>query len=193
MPGNLKPTSTWPTPPPPLNPEQRTFARSQFAAARILDQCRTAGALRSETAARLAGNGFRQVSLLQGAGGVSKSILLPALCRALAAENIGTMAATAWTRVAAAPFRAPTLCSLLGIDLARFGHEPQHTEQQLGQIREKFATYFGNPRNLAVFVVDEISFVVPAALHWLDKTLRGILKEPEVPSGGVLVVVASDS
>ena len=76
---------------------------------------------------------------------MGKSILLQALCRALAAENLGTMAVTAWTGVAAAPFRAPTLCSLLGIDFARFGHEPQHTEQQLGKIREKFATYFGNP------------------------------------------------
>ena len=123
---------------------------------------------------------------------MGKSILLQALCCALAEENLGTMVMTAWTRVAAGLFRAPTLCSLLGIDFARLGHEPQHTEQQLGQIREKFATYFGNRKRLAVFVIDEISFVVPAALHWLDKTLRGILNEPDVPLGGVLVILAGD-
>ena len=76
---------------------------------------------------------------------MSKSILPQALCCALAEQNLGTMAVTAWTGVAAAPFRAPTLCSLLGIDFVRLGHEPHHTEQQLGKIQEKFATYFGNP------------------------------------------------
>ena len=34
--------------------------------------------------------------------------------------------------------------------------------------------------------------MVPAALHWLDKTLRGILNEPDVPFGGVLVILAGD-
>ena len=87
---------------------------------------------------------------------MGKSILLQALCRALAAENLGTMVVTAWTGVAAAPFRAPTLCTLLGINFARLGHKPHHTEQQLGQIREKFATYFGNPYNLVVFVINVV-------------------------------------
>ena len=185
-------TVTGTKPPPPLNPEQRKFARSHFAAAKIIAQVRTSGALRSETCTLLAENGLRQVSLLQGAGGVGKSVLLQALCCALSRENLGTMAVTAWTGVASAPFRAPTLCSLLGVDFARLGQEPQRTEQQWGRIRETFTTYFGDPNNLSIFVIDEISFVVPAVLHWVDKTLRSTLNQPDVLFGGVLVILAGD-
>ena len=67
------------------------------------------------------------------------------------------MAITAWTGVAAAPFRSPTLCSLLGIDFASLHREPHRTEQQLGAIRDTFALYFGEISELLTFVIDEAS------------------------------------
>jgi hypothetical protein len=102
------------------------------------------------------------------------------------------MATTAWTGVAAAPFRAPTLCSLLGVEFAKLHQEPQKTETQMGRIRTEYALYYGEPTELLVFVVDEVSFLAPAALHWLDMLLRWLVNQPSAPFGGVLIVLAGD-
>ena len=105
----------------------------------------------------------------------------------------GHLAITAWTGVASAPFRAPTLCSLLGIDFARLHQEPHKTEQQMGAVRTEYARYYGEPADLLdLFVIDEASFLEPAALHWLDILLRLLVGEPDVPCGGVLVILAGD-
>ena len=177
---------------PPLNPEQRTFARQLWEAMRILKNGRVAGEERAATLEKLRAAGLPQVFLLQGAGGVGKTVLLHALQNALHCEHFGTMALTAWTGVAAAPFRAPTLCSLLGIDFAHLRQEPRCTEQQIAVIRTEYAKYFGEPADLLIFVIDEVSFLDPAALHWVDMLLRAMLAEPEVPFGGVLILLAGD-
>ena len=179
-------------PPRPLNLEQRQFGRDQFKAQRILATGRAAGEDRGETLQKLVRDGLRQVSLLHGPGGAGKTVLLQAQERVLSRYKFGKMATTAWTGVAAAPFRAPTLCSLLGIEFAKLHQEPQKTEKQMGAIRTAYALYYGEPTELLVFVVDEVSFLDPAALHWLDMILRWLVNQPSVPFGGVLVQLAGD-
>ena len=181
-----------PLPPPPLNPEQRCFAREQLRAQRILAAGRTAGEDRGASLQKLFDEGLRQVSLLHGPGGSGKSVLLFAQERILTRYKLGTMATTAWTGVAATPFRAPTLCTLLGIEFAKLHQEPRKDEKQMGRIRTDFALYYGEPSDLLVFVVDEVSFLDPAALRWLDMLLRWLVNQPPVPFGGVLVQLAGD-
>jgi len=181
-----------PSSPPPLNPEQRAYARERCQAQRILAAGRAAGDSREATLEKLRAASLAQVSLLQGEGGVGKSVWLHALARNMKKYNWGHMAITAWTGVASAPFRAPTLCSLLGIDFARLHQEPHKSEEQMGAIRTEYARYFGEPSDLAVFVIDEASFLEPAALHWVDKLLRWLVGEPDVPFGGVLLILAGD-
>ena len=41
-----------------------------------------------------------------------------------------------------------------------------------------------------MFVVDEVSFLDPAALHWADILLRWLVNQPTVPIVGVLVILA---
>ena len=178
--------------PPPLNPEQRKFGREHFKAQRILAAGRAAGEERGETLQKLTRDGLRQVFLLHGPGGTGKTVLLQALECALKRCALGKMVTTAWTGVAAAPFRAPTLCSLLGIEFTKLHQEPQKTEKQMGAIRTDYATYYGEPTELLVFVVDEVSFLDPAALHWVDMLLRWLVNQPTVPFGGVLVILAGD-
>ena len=62
----------------------------------------------------------------------------------------------------------------------------------MGAIRTEYARYFGEPSDLAVFVIDQASFLEPAALHWVDKLLRWLVGEPDVPFGGVLLILAGD-
>ena len=179
-------------PPPPLNTEQRRFAREQFQAQSMLSRGRTSGEDVASTLQTLKRRGLAQVSLLQGAAGVGKTVLLRAQQTQLVNHGFGHMALTAWTGVAAAPFQAPTLCTLLGIEYLRLHQEPSKTEQQIGRIRSQYALYYGEPAELMVFVIDEVSFLDPAVLHWVDQLLRWLLDRPAVPFGGVLVQLAGD-
>ena len=104
------------SPPPPLNPSQRVFAREHLAVQRFLASGRRRGEDPNTTLDDLRRQGLRQVHLLQGAGGVGKSVLLAAMDRVLTRLGLGAMAVTAWTGVASAPFGSTTLCDLLKIN-----------------------------------------------------------------------------
>ncbi|CAK0898089.1 unnamed protein product, partial [Prorocentrum cordatum] len=121
--------------------------------------------------ATLRQQGLRQVHLLQGAGGVGKSVLLKAMHAVLRRLHLGHMAITAWTGVASAPFGAPTLCSLLKIDFACLAEDRPVDADTLQLLRKDFADAMCDPADLLVFVVDEASFLVPAALHHIDLQL----------------------
>ncbi len=62
----------------------------------------------------------------------------------------------------------------------------------MGNIRAGFALYFGEPTDLLEFVIDEVSFIDSAALHWVDKLLRLLVNQPSVPFGGILLTLAGD-
>ena len=179
-------------PPPPLNPEQRAFARADLEAQQIIARGRAANEPADVTLARLEDAGLKQLALLQGAGGCGKSVLLAAQRRVIARQNLGTMAISAWTGVAAAPFTTPTLCSLLGIDFTRLNGNMDFSEKRLAALRAEFALLFGDPQHLIEFVVDEVSFLDPAVLHWIDIMLQRLTDRPGLPFGGVLVRLFGD-
>ena len=70
-------------PPPPLNLDQRAFARDHLRAQRLLVRARTSGASKLEALQLLKDANLRQIQLLQGAGGVGKSVLLKAMKQAM--------------------------------------------------------------------------------------------------------------
>ena len=179
-------------PHPPLNPEQRSFARADLKAQQIIARGRSTNEEADITLARLAEAGLKQIALLQGAGGRGKSVLLLAQRRVLARQILGTIAITAWTGVAAAPFITPTHCSLLAIDFTKLNVNVDFPEKKLLALRADFALFFGDPQHLLEFVVGEVSFLDPAALHHIDIQLQRLLNRPGVPFGGVLLRLYGD-
>ena len=60
---------------------------------------------------------------------------------------------------------------------------------RLEAARKKFKEECGgDAADCGGLVIDEVSFLDPAALYWVDKLLRWLLNEPNVPFGGVLIV-----
>eukprot|EP00973_Karenia_brevis_P012130 1645557-Karenia_brevis.AAC.1 len=49
-----------------------------------------------------------------------------------------------------------------------------------------------DPDRLLVFVIDEISFLVPEALEMINIQLQRLCGEIDVPFGGVLILLAGD-
>ena len=179
-------------PPPPLNPSQRAFAREHLALQRALAQGRQRGDTPAATLQQLQADGRRQLHLLQGAGGVGKSVLLAAMVRVMRRLGLGGMVITAWTGVASAPFGSPTLCSLLKINFTSMATEKPMTEESLNLWRARFAEMACDPAELLVFTIDETSFLVPEALHCVDVQLCRLRGVSDVPFGGVAVLLAGD-
>ena len=179
-------------PPPPLNPTQRQFAREHLAAQRRLTAGRRRGEDPNRTLEDLQQQGLSLVSLLQGAGGVGKSVLLAAMDRVLTKLGLGAMVVTAWTGVASAPFGTPTLCSLLKIDFCTMAQTKPITEEAMNVWRAKFAEAACDPEDLLVLTIDETSFLVPKVLYHVDVQLRRLRGRPDVPFGGVALILAGD-
>jgi len=177
---------------PPLNPSQRAFAREHLAVQRLLASGRRRGEDPSITLQAMRQQGLRQVHLLQGAGGVGKSVLLAAMDRVLTRLGLGAMAVTAWTGVASAPFGSPTLCSLLRINPTKMDKDQGITDEQLEIWRAAFTYAACDPAVLLVLTIDEISFLVPEGLHHVDVQLRRLRGLPDVPFGGVALILAGD-
>jgi len=179
-------------PPPPLNPEQRSFARDHLALSRQVAHGRLRGESQLATFETLQRLGLRPIRLLQGAGGVGKSVLLSAMDRNYRRLGLGAMVVTAWTGVASAPFGSPTLCSLLNISYTKLGEKLTPTAEQLELWRAEFEAAACNPNDLLVFTIDEVSLLLPEALHQVDMMLRYLRDLPDVPFGGVAIILAGD-
>ena len=179
-------------PPPPLNPPQRAFAREHLALQRALVAGRRGGEEPNATLQKLRDQGLRQIHLLQGAGGVGKSVLLAAMERVMRRLGLGTMVVTAWTGVASAPFGTPTLCSLLKINFSTMAADTPMTEEHLNIWRAAFTDAACDPGQLLVFTIDEASFLVPESLHHVDVQLRRLRGLADVPFGGVALLLAGD-
>jgi len=179
-------------PPPPLNSDQRAFARQHLRAQRLLARARRSGASKLEALQILKDANLCQIQQLQGAGGVGKSVLLKAMKRIMLEEGLGEMVVTAWTGVAAAPFGSPTLCTLLKIQFARMKHTEAMNEDAINAMVGAFRDSACAPDRLLVFVVDEMSFLVPEAIEMINIQLQRLCGELDVPFGGVLLLLAGD-
>ena len=87
---------------PPLNPQQREFARGHLEVQRVISNGRKLGENPELTISRLSGLSFGQVTYLQGAGGTGKTALLKQMKQVMADLKLGTMVITSWTGVACA-------------------------------------------------------------------------------------------
>ena len=112
--------------------------------------------------------GFSYIHLLEGAGGVGKSVLLKAMQHQAVVLHLGAMILTAWTGVASAPFGMKTLCSLLGLDFTTLSTPKHMTSDQISLMRANFNETICDPKDLLVLVIDEISFVVQEVIHHMN-------------------------
>jgi hypothetical protein len=179
-------------PPPPLNVEQRTLGRERFQMVKLLDRGRQLGEDPRITLATLEAAGFRQVNLTQGGAGMGKSVYVHRLREAMHRHNLGSLVATAWTGVASAPYAAATLCTLLKLNSHNLSTEGKFDAAKIATLRADFRRLMCDPEKMQVFVVDEVSFLVPEALHHIDVRLRQLLDRPDVPFGGVIVELIGD-
>ena len=136
--------------------------------------------------------GLAQVNLLQGAGGVSKSVLLKAMAREMIDLQLGSMIITAWVGVASAPFGSPTLCRLLKINHKHLRKIRNATEDEVNALRSDFAQAACDPEDLAVLVIDECSFLIPEIICHVDIQLRRLCDRPDTPFGGVILLLVGD-
>ncbi|CAK0798449.1 unnamed protein product [Prorocentrum cordatum] len=156
---------------------ERQFARDHLAVQQCLARAR---AVEMSEAA-----GLSQMHLLQGAGGVGKSVLLGAMKTVIAEQQLGAMAIAAWTGVASAPFGSPTLRSLLKIDFARLSNAASMTDDAIQALRADFTQAACRPEDLLAFLVAE-------ALSHVDVQLRRLVNEPDAPFGGIAVILVGD-
>ncbi|CAK0867394.1 unnamed protein product [Prorocentrum cordatum] len=171
---------------------QRQFARDHLAVQQCLARARAANTSRCTAAEMLDAAGLSQIHLLQGAGGVGKSVLLGAMKTVIAEQQLGVMAITAWTGVASAPLGSPTLCSLLKIDFARLSNAASMTDDAIQALRADFTQAVCRPEDVLVLIIDECSFLVAEALSHVDVQLRRLVNEPDAPFGGIAVILVGD-
>ena len=91
-------------PPQPLNPGQRAFAREHLKLQRAIVAGERRGLSRARVFAQLRADGQLPHQLLQGAGGVGKSVLFAAMRRVMRRLGLGSFVVSAWTGVASVPF-----------------------------------------------------------------------------------------
>ena len=58
---------------------------------------------------------------------------------------------------------------------------------QLNQLRSRL-----NTTNLIMLVIDEISYISPEVLGQIDNRLRQLMAKPDIPFGGIAVLLMSD-
>ena len=144
----------------PLNPEQRAAARNLLAY--VNQHASSRDISNSETiATRALELGLSAVTLVLGPGGTGKSQVTKSITREIAKRGHGAVIVTAYTGVAATPFRGPTLLSLLNMKPKNKSEGLTDLEPtQLEKLREKFKKESGvDIQDVAAIIIDEISFV----------------------------------
>lgn len=126
--------------------------------------------------------------VVQGAGGSGKTFAVKvALAAATRLKWKQRISCLAFTNIAAQQFANTgvlwgTTCSVLGIDSRGNG------SASLDDVDAARVVL----RGISVLVVDEMSFISTQHLHGLDRRLRAIMKQPDVPFGGVAIILAGD-
>jgi hypothetical protein len=178
-------------PDPPLNPEQRAFCRSVLPALLAMRDGRR-GQRKRSVYSKAVRQEHTVHHLLHGAAGTGKSLMLRALDRVMQRLDVGGMAYTAYTGVAAKelPNDAPTICTLATIPR---NAPTDHVElKDLTKKEEvRFEQFVGSSDRLICIVIDEISFLSTEVLHHLSRRLQQLLG-CELPFGGLVVILGGD-
>ena len=106
--------------------------------------------------------------------------------------GLGIMVITAWTGVASADFNQSSICKLLELDFAHLNKKKVMRDHQIDLMQGDFKKHICDPADLLVLVIDEVSFLVPEALHHIDIQLQRLRGVYDVPFGGVLIILAGD-
>lgn len=178
--------------PPPLSPEQRQHGRDFVSMARKLVTLWRAGTPRAAAIRALLDAEFNPHWLLQGAGGVGKSVFFQALTRIMKRLGLGSSACSAWTGVAAAPHGESTLCTMLKIDPFKKGVRRKMTPAEVTKMQATFALKHGPVAELIMLCIDEVSFLGAEDIYQIDQQLQRLTGHIGVPFGGVLVLFAGD-
>jgi len=117
--------------------------------------------------------------LITGRAGTGKSTLL----HSLVASNAKVMAVCAPTGVAAVAIGGQTIHSLLRIPVGIVG------TRDLGYVNPEA---FRVLSRIETLVIDEISMVSADLMDAIDQRLRQVRKKPEVPFGGIQIVMFGD-
>ena len=177
----------------PLNPEQRDGGREFLRVA----QLRRAALRRGEPIQRVASAIERDgITLVVGAGGTGKSAMVHQLQKQMAARDCGKLVITAYTGVAAAPFRGPTLLSLFNMKIDTKSTKrvdyirPAHRDK----VRKKFEEESGiKVEELGGIVIDEVSFIELGTFGHVDGRLRALTGNMYLMCGGVPVLLCGDN
>ena len=180
---------------PPLNFGQRAVGRDCVRLWRIAAEGRRREEPRAVTFRRIREQGMKPHRMVQGAGGTGKSVLFAAMGRVMVRERLGRMVCSAWTGVAASPFGAVQLCTLLGIDPFKKGVGRVMDEAAIVKLRANFKAITGvDPETeLLCLVIDEDSFLDDEACFQIDRQSRRLTGHEECDYGGLLLVFGGAS
>jgi hypothetical protein len=183
--------------PAPLNPQQRAVCAEVYRIAEFYSRGDRLGYSRREVHGLLEAHGRTGIVLLHGPGGTGKSHVVRGLQQHLMRTKSGRTVATAFTGVAASMFNGPTLLRLLGLN-AETAKSPRPKQYRnpsdVQDLRQRFRDESGVEwTDVALFVVDEGSFLDDVLFGHLDYALRALTGETDVPCGGLPVLIVADN
>ena len=128
--------------------------------------------------------------LIHGGPGTGKSYLTR--CIKKAAQDLGyTTTCVAFTGIVARNLtKGRTIHNLFNFsvtDLKQKKFVSDASTDQLNQLRSRL-----NTTNLVMLVIDEISYISPEVLGQIDNRLRQLMAKPDIPFGGIAVLLMSD-
>ena len=177
----------------PLNPEQRDGGREFLRVAQLRRDALRRGEPIQRVASAIARDG---ITLVVGAGGTGKSNMVHQLQQQMAARDCGKLLITAYTGVAAAPFRGPTLLSLFNmrIDTKSTKRVDYVRPAYRDQLRKKFEEESGiKVEELGGIVIDEVSFIELGTFGHVDGRLRALTDNMDLLCGGVPILLCGDN
>jgi hypothetical protein len=180
----------------PLNPEQRKVAAELYRIVKYRDVARRQGQPPAEIDRDLQAARRTGVVFLTGAGGTGKSQVIACLRKLFADEGLGRIVVTAFTGVAAAVFGAPTLLTLFGQGIEDKAQKPlpDLTPEFCLKAEATFMKHSGvDPQDVALMVIDEVSFNDDAIFGHVERHLRALVRAPHVPCGGIPFLLAGDN
>ena len=181
---------------PPLNPEQRAAGEPYMKMILIRRDGIKKGAKPHEIAAIFVSETLAPVMLLTGAGGTGKSALIHTIMDLMKTHKCGHLLVTAYTGVAAAPFGGPTVLRLLGFGINTKDHSfvKQLNPQEVDKLRRKFKDECGvEIDDIGGIVIDEVSFNQLALFGHIDGRLRQLMRQPNLPCGGIPLLLCGDN
>ena len=181
---------------PPLNPEQRDGGRDFLRMTRLRAGALQRGESVESIAQAVSAEGLSPVTLAMGAGGTGKSEMVHELDAQMRAMGCGHLLVTAYTGVAAAPFKGPTLLSVfnLGVESKNSKRIEQMSHGRREAARKKFRDECGvEIDDIGGIVIDEVSFNELEIFGHLDGRLRQLTGNVDVLCGGIPVLLCGDN